>query len=116
MEHIAALLMVIGCSGDLKVCEEIPTEVSVFETRQDCAAELVSAQRLYGRHHDTAFFKCVSVDPAVDDASADLVWDINPDGVLHAAVETLEEPGAMVAYAETTPRHNRAMPNTFAAN
>ena len=113
MEHIAALLLVIGCSGDLKACEEIPPDVPVFETRQDCAAELVSAQRIYGHGYDTTFFKCVGVDPALETEDAELAWNITSDGTLHAAVEALD---VMVALADTGPRHDRGERDTFAAN
>ena len=30
MEHIAALLLIVGCSGDLKECSELPAPTSDF--------------------------------------------------------------------------------------
>ena len=40
MEHIAALLLIIGCSGDLSQCRELPAPVAVYEAVEDCNQEL----------------------------------------------------------------------------
>jgi hypothetical protein len=60
MEHIAALLLVIGCSNNLTECRELPVPVSVFETAADCTAE---------------------------DDYDEIVWKMRPDGTLDASVE-----------------------------
>ena len=38
--------------------------------------------------------KCVTVDPALEEEDAELVWDINPDGTLFAEIGS---PDIMVA-------------------
>ena len=45
MEHIAALLLIIGCSQDMKVCEELPAPVPVYETATECDSDLQAALR-----------------------------------------------------------------------
>ncbi|MGC3974977.1 MAG: hypothetical protein QM771_11415 [Nitrospira sp.] len=39
MEHIAALLFVVGCSSTMTDCRELQVPVSVFETAEACVAE-----------------------------------------------------------------------------
>ena len=40
MEHIAAVLLIIGCSGDLKDCSELPVDIAIYETYEECEADL----------------------------------------------------------------------------
>jgi hypothetical protein len=86
MEHIAALLLIIGCSGDLRACEELPAPEPIFETAEECDAELQLARRLYSGERPKVFVQCVGVDPALEEEDAELVWEITPDGRLFAAV------------------------------
>lgn len=102
MEHIAALLLIIGCSDDLAECKELPAPVAVYETTQECEAELPGSMKGYVNSYPQIFAQCVSVDPALEEEDAELVWDVRQDGTLYAAVET---PDVMVA--QTTPRSDR---------
>ncbi|RWM22556.1 MAG: hypothetical protein E5X53_08215 [Mesorhizobium sp.] len=87
MEHIAAVLLVIGCSNTMTECRELPVSVSVFETAQECNAErsfvLSDAQSQAPR----IIAKCLSVDPALEDDYDQIVWNVRPDGTLDASVE-----------------------------
>jgi hypothetical protein len=87
MEHIAALLLIIGCSSDLGECRELPAPVPVFETEQECDAALPAAFNARKNDDARVFARCVFVDPAMHEQDAELVWDINPDGMLVASVE-----------------------------
>ena len=94
MEHIAALLLIIGCSDAMDRCEELPAPVPVFETVEECEATLrpsIDSLRHERRH---VIAKCVTVDPALEEEDAELVWDINPDGTLFAEIGS---PDIMVA-------------------
>lgn len=97
MEHIAALLLIVGCSSDLAECRELPAPVALFETEEDCDAALPSA--FVARRNDSArvFARCVFVDPAMHEADAELVWDIDPDGMLVASVEPYDASPVVVA-------------------
>ena len=35
MEHIAAILLLVGCSGDLKQCDELPAPTAIYETEEE---------------------------------------------------------------------------------
>lgn len=87
MEHIAALLLIVGCSGDLKTCDELPSPVTIFETAADCDAQLPATLRELGSKRPKVLATCVPVDPAMEEEDAELVWDIAPDGTLRASVE-----------------------------
>jgi hypothetical protein len=87
MEHIAALLLIVGCSGDLKQCSELPSPVTVYETYEECQSELPPVLSSFRGKTDKLFGQCVYVDPAMEEEDAELVWDIGHDGKLHASVE-----------------------------
>lgn len=87
MEHIAALLLIVGCSQDLSQCAELPAPVSVYETSTECDADLPLALRHFDGAQPRVMAVCIAVDPALEEEDAELVWDIRPDGSLHGVVE-----------------------------
>ncbi len=87
MEHIAAVLLLIGCSDDMVQCREIPVEIAIFESAEECDAEVAPALSGVATSFPQVMAQCVSVDPAMDEEDAELVWNIKPDGTLYAAVE-----------------------------
>lgn len=89
MEHIAALLLIVGCSQDMKQCEELPSPVTVYETAGECDAELLAALRQLGGRKPRVMGTCVYVDPAMEEVDAELVWDVTPEGTLRASVEAI---------------------------
>lgn len=86
MEHIAALLLIVGCSGSLDRCEELPAPVPVFETVEECQDNLGPSINSLRHERPHVIAKCVTVDPALEEEDAELVWDINPDGTLFAEI------------------------------
>lgn len=89
MEHIAALLLIVGCSGDLKACSELPAPTSIYETYEECEADLKPTLAAFAGTREKTFGQCVYVDPAMEEEDAELVWDIGADGKLHASVEAV---------------------------
>ena len=94
MEHIAALLLIIGCSEDMTQCQELPAPVPVFETVEECESELRPSMNMFVNERSQIIAKCVSVDPALEEEDAELVWQIKPDGSLYAMIGV---PDVMVA-------------------
>jgi hypothetical protein len=94
MEHIAALLLIIGCSDNLAQCRELPSPVTVFETVEECEGALPVELRSFSGHHPQLFAKCLTVDPAMEEEDAELTWDVKPDGTLVASIGV---PDLMVA-------------------
>ena len=85
MEHIAALLLIVGCSQDMKQCEELPSPVTVYETAAECDTELPAALHQMDGSKPRVMGTCVYVDPAMEEENAELVWDLTPDGALPLA-------------------------------
>jgi hypothetical protein len=94
MEHIAALLLIIGCSDNLSQCRELPAPVTIFETREECDEKLPTSLGAFTGQFEQLYAQCLPVDPAMEEEDAELVWEIKPDGTLIAGVEAV---GSMVA-------------------
>ncbi|RUM97668.1 hypothetical protein EET67_11415 [Pseudaminobacter arsenicus] len=90
MEHIAALLLIIGCSGDFQECHELPAPVPIYETMEECDAVLPDTLREFSGRKPHVVAQCVYVDPAMEEEDAVLTWDIRPDGTLDASVGPAE--------------------------
>lgn len=90
MEHIAAFLLVIGCSEDLSQCRELPAPEPVFETMQDCDAELPYSFGKFASAYPQLFAQCFDVDPELAETDAEIVWHVTADGHLTASVEPVE--------------------------
>ncbi len=93
MEHIAAVLLIVGCSGNLDTCRELPAPVPLYETSEDCQAARDPSVRLFAGADEKVFATCVPVDPAMEEEDAELVWDIQNDQL----VASIEVPDVMVA-------------------
>ncbi|PTE08845.1 hypothetical protein [Mesorhizobium helmanticense] len=87
MEHIAAVLLVIGCSSNITECRELNVPVSVFETAAECTAERPFAMSDVRSQAARIVAKCLPVDPALEDDYDQIVWNVGPDGTLDASVE-----------------------------
>jgi hypothetical protein len=106
MEHIAAILLIVGCSSDLTQCRELPAPTPLFETAEACAqTRPFAVDELAGRK-PRVFGTCVAVDPALEEEPAEIVWAVTPDGRLDASVEPMApetDPGVAVASLEPRP-------------
>lgn len=87
MEHVAALLLLVGCGDSVADCRELPAPVPYFETVEDCRATLQPSISRYVTRVPQVFGQCVEVDPALEEQDAELVWDVTADGTLVAALE-----------------------------
>ncbi len=94
MEHIAALLLIIGCSDGASQCSELPASVAVYETVEECEADLQPSMSMFKDTRPEIFGQCVTVDPALEEEDAALVWDIKADGKFYASIEI---PDVMIA-------------------
>ncbi|WP_295808349.1 hypothetical protein [uncultured Nitratireductor sp.] len=87
MEHIAALLLIVGCSGDTAECRELPAPTPVYETFEECEAERPVSLRELETEAPRVMATCVYVDPALVYDDAVLEWDVTTDGKLTASIE-----------------------------
>ncbi|MEW6629923.1 MAG: hypothetical protein AB1440_03540 [Pseudomonadota bacterium] len=100
MEHIAALLLVIGCSNTMTDCREMSVPVSVFETFEACTAERPFALGDVQGQAPHIVGKCLAVDPALEDDYDQIAWNVRPDGTLDAS---LEVSGVLIASNSARP-------------
>jgi hypothetical protein len=100
MEHIAALLLIVGCSADLRNCSELPAPVPIYETYEECEANRTPTLSAFAGLRDKVFAQCVYVDPAMEEEDAELFWDIGANGELHAVIEPAGSTVATTAIEE----------------
>ena len=68
--------------------------MSVYETKEECDEKLPSSLGAFTGQFEQLFAQCLSVDPALEEEDAELVWEVHRDGTLVASVEAA---AAMVA-------------------
>jgi hypothetical protein len=90
MEHIAALLLLIGCNDSATLCEELPAPTVGYETIEQCEEAITPALHFEAKHHPLLIAKCLSLDPLVE-GDMEIVWEIDGKGELHAQVVPVED-------------------------
>ena len=96
MHSAAFLLLIIGCSDDLKACTELPAPAPFYADAAECETVLPPEMRRYGQQFPQILAKCVSFDPALEEENAELTWSIDPNGDLITSVEPIPENHARV--------------------
>ncbi len=97
MEHIAAFLLIVGCSPDLAECRELPTPMAIYEAIEDCEAKRPAISAAHEGAAARMFAQCFEVDPLLTETDAEIVWDVTSDGKLSAWVEPYEPSKVLVA-------------------
>ncbi|OJF97256.1 hypothetical protein [Pararhizobium antarcticum] len=99
MEHVAAIMMLVGCGSAGTDCSEIPAPAIAFETVAACRAELQPALDAARPRFKVTYGLCEAVDPALLMADATIVWEVTPAGELTVSV-TDEDAEAPLLVAE----------------
>jgi len=101
MEHIAAIMMLVGCAGDNADCREVPAPTIAFETVEECREMLRPAiDEVLGRY-PVIYGKCAEVDPALFIEDATITWQITPGGELDIDID-FESSGPVMLAEDTT--------------
>lgn len=87
MEHVAALLLILGCADDLGQCRELGAPHTAFKTAEACEHAIEPSMRRFMSSYPQIMAKCVGVDPAHDHSDAEIIWKISPAGDLTARVK-----------------------------
>lgn len=85
MEHIAAILLLLGCSDDGRSCTELPAPHVGYETEQRCEEYLPGVLQSAGNSYPLVIGKCIPVDPLAE-GDMEIVWDVTSEGELIASV------------------------------
>lgn len=103
MEHVAAIMVLIGCGhGDID-CREMPAPAVGYETVQQCEADMEAAMRSASNERPIVYGQCATVDPAMFEQDAIVAWNFSDRGELLVDVvpsETLYAASAPIATAE----------------
>lgn len=102
MEHVAAIMLLVGCSYGNVDCQELPAPTVAYRSVEDCQSVLRSAVDESGVGYKITYGKCTAIDPAVFEQDASIVWDITSNDELKVTVETDDEPALRVASNEKT--------------
>lgn len=98
MEHIAAVLILVGCGSSDATCRELPAPAAAYETIEDCTAMLTPAIGSVSKPGMTVHGKCAYVDPAWLEEDVQITWDVEKGRlevtVRNVAEETMEVAGA----------------------
>lgn len=98
MEHIAAIMVLIGCGHGDVACEEIPAPTVGYETVQVCEREMESVLRSASNRFPVTYGTCEAVDPALFEGDAVVAWDFAESGEL--SVDVVPAGSLYVAEAE----------------
>lgn len=86
MEHVAALMLLVGCNADASACREIPVPVAAYENFAQCDSDL-SLQIRLATSADKVYGTCASVREDVFEQSATLDWALSRSGKLLVIVD-----------------------------
>lgn len=86
MEHVAALLLIVGCSTNTTVCTEIPVPQPIYRSVDACEAAKPLAMRLTGTFDRRLVANCAGLTQAELDGSASVEWAVNRAGHLIVAI------------------------------
>ncbi|OCP04863.1 MULTISPECIES: hypothetical protein [unclassified Ensifer] len=102
MEHIAAIMVLVGCMQTTEACREVPAPTVAFETVEECRELLAPAIEATAETFKRAYGACAEVDPALFVEDATIEWQVTPRGQLRVDVRVDDGSYAVAA------RHDRA--------
>lgn len=82
MEHIAALMLLVGCSAGTQDCREINVPVPAYEDAAECTQELRLQMRLNETMVGQIYGTCKDVDEETFDRASSIDWSVTKDGRL----------------------------------
>ncbi len=99
MEHIAAIMMLVGCTQGNIECKELPAPAVGFETAEECHALLRPSLNDVKGRYKIVYGKCAAIDPALYIEDATITWAITPANELDVQV-TFDDPAAPLLVAD----------------
>ncbi|WP_429812357.1 hypothetical protein [Ensifer sp. B1-9] len=87
MEHIAAIMVLVGCMQATDACREVPAPIEAFETVDECRELLSPAIEATAGSFKHAYGACAEVDPALFVEDATIEWHVTASGRLQVKVQ-----------------------------
>ncbi|MXN44437.1 hypothetical protein GR138_04490 [Shinella kummerowiae] len=82
MEHIAAIMLLVGCSHGSLACEELPAPQVAFESMEECQDALPVALGGAGASKRIVHGRCAAVDPAWMEDDVEISWRMSRENGL----------------------------------
>jgi hypothetical protein len=102
MEHIAAIMLLVGCSHGSLACEELPAPQVAFESMEECQGALPAALGGAGVSKRIVHGRCAAVDPAWMEEDVEITWRLSRENGLQVDVRQLSPPADGMVVAENT--------------
>jgi hypothetical protein len=86
MEHIAAIMLLVGCSHGSLTCEELSAPQVAFESMEECVTALPSTLGGAGAAKRTVHARCAVIDPAWVEEDVEISWHMSREDGLRVEV------------------------------
>ena len=100
MEHIAAIMLLVGCSHGGLTCEELQAPRVAFETMEDCVGALPAALGGAGVGKRIVHGRCAVVDPAWVEENIEITWRVSRQNGLEVHVRPTSPPAGDMIVAD----------------
>ena len=87
MEHLVAIMLLVGCNADGSACTEIPVPTPSYSSVTECRSDLGLQMRMSGTYDNRVLGACEAVDEALLEQSATIDWAVNGAGKLLVEIE-----------------------------
>ena len=104
MEHIAAIMLLVGCSKGGLSCGELAAPQVAYETMQDCVGALpLAIGNAGGGGTRIVHGRCAAIDPAWTEEDVEISWRMTKESGLAVDVRLLAPPSGDVIVATAQP-------------
>ena len=100
MEHIAAIMLLVGCSHGSLACEELPAPQVAFESMEDCVGALPSALGGAGATGGLVHGRCAAIDPAWIEEDVEITWRMSSARSLEIDIRQVSPPAEDLVVAD----------------
>lgn len=102
MEHIAAIMLLVGCSHGGLTCEELSAPQVAYESMEDCVGALPAALGGAGAGKRIVHGRCAAIDPAWMEEDVEVSWRMSRENGLEIDVRQVSPPAEGVIVAENS--------------
>jgi len=99
MEHIAAIMLLVGCSKGGLSCGELAAPQVAYETMEDCVGALPLAIGSAGDGARIVHGRCAAIDPAWTEEDVEISWRMTKESGLVVDVRLVAPPSGDVIVA-----------------
>ena len=100
MEHIAAIMLLVGCSHGSLACEELQAPQVAFESIEECRGALPAALGSAGAGRRVVHARCAAIDPAWVEEDVEISWRMSRENGLEVDVRQADPSSDGLVVAE----------------